>query len=223
MGVSLHSSVRLRLQGYWKRHLLEFCTALRGNAPPSHTYINASLSPMNPLLSGLTVPQRPRTNDLCEGGAGSGVPAGTPQEWTSSRAVLPRPRSLRTKASVPWLSYSAQGFAALAATSSDPGCVTSSISLDYTELSLSSSVNGTSVSTHRVSVRLAREIRHTKTTTESSSGVSSHIGCYGFILRSIYGKYYESTCGHMTRERGERPGFKESRHIGLPFLYINME
>lgn len=98
---------------------------------------------------------------------GTGVPAGTPQEWTRSCAVLPWSRSLHTEASVPWLSYNAQGFAVLAATPSDPGCVTSSISLDYTELSLSSSVNGISVSTHRVSVRLAGEIRHTKPTTES--------------------------------------------------------
>lgn len=122
----------------------------RGNAPPSHIYISASLSPLSPSLSGLIVPQRPRTNDWCEGGSGSGVPAETPQEWTSSRAALPWPRSLRTKAPVPWLSHSAQGFAALAATLSDPGCVTWSISLDYIELSLSSSVNGISVSTLRV-------------------------------------------------------------------------
>ena len=47
--------------------------------------------------------------------------------------------------------------------------MSSSILLDYTELSLSSPVNGKTVSTHWVSVRLAREIRQMKPTTEPSA------------------------------------------------------
>lgn len=110
VGVSLHSSVGLRLQGYWKRLLLELCAALREGTPHQAIPISVLLLlclHWIPPSAGSQCPKGPGPMICVKRATDTGVPAGTPQEWMSSCAVLPC--SLHTTAPVPWLSYNARG------------------------------------------------------------------------------------------------------------------
>lgn len=140
-----------------------------------------------PTFSSLTVLQRPRISDLCEG-AGRWF-------WSAFRdssgtdvfsLVCLRPSSLHPEgiSQPPLLGNKAQCFLVLVTVGSDPDCVTSSILSDYAELSVSSSVSGVTLTTHGFCAasqrsgiwRLPQSLAH---------GESANICCYGFFFGRI--------------------------------------